>query len=96
LANKHNKPHKVKKAKGRVQPKLLIPKKIAIEEGLEVPVYWSDWDDYRDGTRDWFKDRSRYHRIVLHNRHFDERNAQIISDNNKIKRKERIRRVRRK
>lgn len=38
---------------GRIRDALVIPAKVAKEEGLDVEVleHWSDWDDYRDGFR---------------------------------------------
>lgn len=38
---------------------LRAPKKYIIDNCLEPQPYWDNWNDYRDGFRDYLRDRSR-------------------------------------
>ena len=44
------------KKSGYVTPDLTISKKDLISENLFVNEEYNDWEDYRDGLRDWFSD----------------------------------------
>ena len=44
-----------KRKSGYVTSDLTIPKKELIE-GLCVNLFYDDWNDWRDGLRDWFRD----------------------------------------
>jgi|PlaIllAssembly_1097288.scaffolds.fasta_scaffold10493_3 hypothetical protein len=93
MANKHNHPHKDKKRKGHVQAELLIPKKIAIAEGLDQEgQFWDDWSDYRDSMRNWYADRSRIYKNPYYMRRW--RPFDVEQNNKKLKIKEKIRKVR--
>ena len=54
--------------------------------------WWSDWDDYRDGQRN-LTDRSRIRPTKGLAQWFID-NCEIVQDNWKLKRKEKIRRAR--
>jgi len=93
MANKHNRSHKDKKSKGHVQAELLIPKKIAVEEGLDQEgKFWNDWADYRDGFRDWFADKTKIYKNPYYRKSW--RPFNIEANNAKLKLKEKIRKVR--
>ena len=47
---------KDRKKSGYVTPRLTISKKELIENDLFVNPHYSDWDDIRDGFRDWYSD----------------------------------------
>jgi len=82
---------KDKKRKGHREARLLIPLKEAKRLNIHPIIYWDNWLDHRDSYRD-LSDRSRIRPI-----HVDEWllvNYNIIQDNKKLKKKEKIRRVR--
>ena len=62
-------------------------KKDIINECLEPQPFWDDWNDWRDGMREWMTDRSRKRPPKEGFGHKD----RIISDNNKLIKKEKIR-----
>ncbi|MFA4887869.1 MAG: hypothetical protein WC595_06685 [Candidatus Nanoarchaeia archaeon] len=41
---------------GWVTPRMVISKKEMIEHDLFLEDFYDDWEDYRDGMRDWFSD----------------------------------------
>ena len=41
---------------GYVTPKLVIPKKEFIKENLFLNPLYDEWENYRDGFRDWYSD----------------------------------------
>lgn len=41
---------------GRVTPQATVSKKALIENDLFIGTFYDDWQDYRDGFRDWFRD----------------------------------------
>ncbi|MFT4310026.1 MAG: hypothetical protein ACMXYC_00155 [Candidatus Woesearchaeota archaeon] len=45
-----------KRKSGYVTPSLVISKKALIHNNLFINRIYSDWNDWRDGFRDWFKD----------------------------------------
>ncbi len=45
-----------KRKSGYVTPGLVIPKKALQEYDLFLHPFYDDWEDWRDGFRDWFKD----------------------------------------
>jgi len=95
MANKHNRPHKDKKRSGRVQAELLIPKRIAIEEGLDQEgKFFDDWKDYRDGMRDWFADKTKIYKNPYYRRGW--RPFNVEENNKKLKKIEKIRKARKK
>jgi hypothetical protein len=47
---------KDKRHSGYVTPPATISPKEVIEHDWFINDYYSDWDDYRDGFRDWYKD----------------------------------------
>jgi len=47
---------KWKRKSGYVSSKLVISEKEMIENELFLDKFYSDWDDWRDGFRDWFGD----------------------------------------
>ncbi len=51
---------------GRTTPDLLIPKNIAIYECLEPQPFWDDWNDRRDGFRNWMSDGKKIIKISKH------------------------------
>ena len=80
---------KDKRRGGRTEPALTIPKKIAIEEGLDKNTFWDDWNDWRDGMRD-LTDRSLIRPLTPIQRYWT-KVFNIRKDNAKHKRHERIR-----
>ena len=50
---------------GRCTPNSTITasKDFIINNCLEPQEYWSDWTDYRDGSRDWYGDRTKLKRF---------------------------------
>ena len=78
----------VKKRSGRRYTVVYHPEKYPYEE-----QYWDEWRDYRDGTRSPV-DRSRIRPTKGLAQWFID-NCHIISDNRKLKRKEKIRRQQR-
>jgi len=41
---------------GYVTPRLTVSPKELIRNNLFVNTFYDDWEDYRDGFRDWFSD----------------------------------------
>ena len=54
-----------KRKSGYVTPNLTVSKKALIENDLFVNPHYSDWDDWRDGMRDWYKDFKKIKKINL-------------------------------
>ena len=57
-------------------PGLTVSYKECLEEDLFIDTYYNDWEDYRDGLRDWFSDRKLIKNIptnVSHLEGFEER-----------------------
>ena len=54
---------KVRRKNGYVTPRLTISKKDLLEEDLFLNPHYSDWDDWRDGFREWFKDFKQIKKI---------------------------------
>ncbi|MFQ5621134.1 MAG: hypothetical protein ACE5FT_04785 [Candidatus Nanoarchaeia archaeon] len=54
---------KKRRHSGYVTPRLTIPKKVLIEEDLFVNPLYDEWEDYRDGFRDWFGDYKKIKRV---------------------------------
>ena len=86
--SKH-KSKKDKKRKGHIQADLTIPKKEALAENLEPVIFWDDWRDSRDSMRNWYDDRSRFHKITYRYQPYN-----VEENNKKLKRKEQIRKLR--
>jgi len=82
---------KDKKSKGHREARLLIPVKEAKRLNIPTIIFWDDWIDSRDGQRD-LRDRSRLRPINVNE--WSLKNYHIIEDNKKLKRKERIRKMR--
>jgi len=80
---------KDKKRKGHIESKLLISPKEAKKLNLDTVKFWDDWRDYRDGMREWYKDRSRFHKTIYKYSYYD-----VNKNNKKLKRKEKIRKMR--
>ena len=47
---------RVRRKSGYVTPNLTVSKKELIQYDLFVTPIYDDWCDWRDGTRDWFRD----------------------------------------
>ncbi|MBW3019234.1 hypothetical protein KY329_03555 [Candidatus Woesearchaeota archaeon] len=47
---------KKRRHSGYVTPRATVSKRALEEEGLFINPFYSDWDDYRDGMRDWISD----------------------------------------
>lgn len=65
-----------------------------IEEGLEPLQYWDDWEDPRDGQRNWFGDNTKIKHLVLRDPMWDEQNQVVEKYNKKNKRHAQIRKAR--
>lgn len=94
LAEKYPKPSKkTRRHSGRYTPKIVNPKmkySEIIMKALEPKVEWDCWIDYRDGLRDTKK-------LVNPNVYwYDEDKEKAKQKRNKIKKKEKIRKVRKK
>jgi len=63
---------KWKRKSSYVSPDLTISKKELIKEHLFVNPYYSDWDDWRDGFRDWFGDFKKIKKIHPRRKLFNE------------------------
>ena len=74
--SKH-KSKKDKKRKGHQEANLTITRKEALKNSLEPISYWDNWCDWRDGMRDWYGDRTRFHKITYRYATYD------IKENNK-------------
>ena len=84
---------KDKKKKGHSEARLLVSPKEAKKFNLHPVSFWDDWQDYRDGQRN-YKDRSLIRPEFIGRKNRNWLNLHIIEDNKKLKKKERIRRVR--
>ncbi len=47
---------KDRRKSGWITPRPVISKKEMIENDLFLQDFYDDWDNYRDGMRDWFSD----------------------------------------
>lgn len=66
---------KDRRQNGYITPRATISKKDLLEHDLFITPLYDDWEDYRDGFRDWFRDfkkikrkhfrQSRYFSIEL-------------------------------
>ena len=54
-----------KRKSGYVTPGLTISKKDLIRHNLFVNPFYDDWNDYRDGLRDWYSDFKKIKRVNL-------------------------------
>ena len=45
-----------KRKSGYVTPALTIPPKELVKQNLFLNKFYDDWEDWRDGMRDWFRD----------------------------------------
>lgn len=52
-----------KRKSGYVTPRLTIPKKELLKYDLFLNSYYDDWEDWRDGMRDWFGDHKLIKRV---------------------------------
>ncbi|MBW2975998.1 hypothetical protein KY347_00975 [Candidatus Woesearchaeota archaeon] len=52
-----------KRKSGYFTPRLAISKKDLIKYDLFINPYYDDWNDYRDGLRDWYGDFKKIKRI---------------------------------
>ena len=50
---------------GQNTPNAVISKKELIENDLFLNTYYDDWEDWRDGLRDWFSDFKTIKKIHL-------------------------------
>lgn len=41
---------------GRYTPTTNISRKELIANNIEIPIEYDDWNDHRDGMRDWYRD----------------------------------------
>ena len=61
-----------KRKSGYVTPNLTVSKKELIEEDLFISPHYSDWDDWRDGFRDWFDDFKKIKKVNPRRKLFNE------------------------
>ncbi len=52
-----------KRKSGYVTPGLVVSKKDLIEFDLFINQQYDDWEDWRDGVRDWFRDFKKIKKI---------------------------------
>ena len=81
---------RLKKRTGWVTPNSTIrmPRRYIIDNGLEPQKHWDDWQDYRDGFRDWASDRKKLKKdsIILYKSWYPELIEKLLKNNNKLKR----------
>ena len=77
---------RVKKRNGYYTPGLTIPKKELIANSLFSNLEYDDWEDHRDGYRDWFSDFKQIKNIdVSKQKIYDELYEKRVSMNSKQK-----------
>lgn len=74
---------KKRRHSGYVTPRLTISKKELIENDLFVNPFYDDWENYRDGFRDWFSDFKKIKKVKGYG--FDERIERRLKINRKQK-----------
>lgn len=86
---------KDRRKSGCYTPWTAISKKSIMENDLFVDSVYDDWDDYRDGFRNWFRDYKKIKNIDVGFRKFNERlYDKRIQMNNKQRRLLKIRKAR--
>ena len=76
---------KDRRHKGYVTPQATVFKKDLEREGLFINRFYDDWQDYRDGFRDWFKDFKLIKKIYKGNKSFFEQIEKRLQMNQKQK-----------
>jgi len=66
---------KDRRQSGYVTPQATIPPKDLEKLGLMITPFYDDWNDYRDGFRDWFKDFKKI-KEIRRNMKFDSGRAE--------------------
>ena len=56
---------KIRRHSGRITPETTIKgkKKEIIDDCLDPQEFWDDWEDYRDGQRDYIRDGKKIKRL---------------------------------
>ena len=54
---------KVRRHSGYVTPRATIPIKDLMKYDLFINPFYDDWEDYRDGQRDWYSDFKKIKKI---------------------------------
>jgi len=86
---------KDRRKSGWVSPKAIISKKEMLENDLFLHDFYDDWEDYRDGMRNWFKDFKLIKEISLREGTFGELVKKRLRMNNKQKKLLKIRKIKR-
>tara|TARA_Y100000310_G_C20543486_1_gene744462 strand:- start:95 stop:385 length:291 start_codon:yes stop_codon:yes gene_type:complete len=68
---------KWKRKSGHVSEELVISKKQMVEYDLFLDTFYDDWEDWRDGSRDWFRDFKTIKKINL--RRYDYLDENILN-----------------
>ena len=82
---------------GWISPRLVISKKEMLENDLFLEDFYDDWEDYRDGMRDWFKDFKLIKNIHINKMKFKELVDKRLKMNHKQKKllmRRRIKKIR--
>ena len=78
---------KDRRQNGYSTPWATVSRKALIENGLFIDYAYNDWDDYRDGFRDWFSDFKKIKKIDIgYRKVYDESYDKRIRMNLKQKR----------
>jgi hypothetical protein len=64
---------KDRRKNGYHTPLATISRKALIENDLFINPIYDDWDDYRDGFRNWFRDFKKIKKIDYGRKNFNER-----------------------
>jgi|ETNmetMinimDraft_2_1059921.scaffolds.fasta_scaffold90158_2 hypothetical protein len=63
---------KQRRHSGYVSPRATISKKNVIRYELFINTFYDDWQNYRDGFRDWFRDFKKIKKVHRGFRSFNE------------------------
>jgi hypothetical protein len=81
---------------GRYTPVATCTKKELLENNIEIPIEYDDWQDHRDGMRDWYRDAKMIKDItVKYHRRINDYDIKRIAFNKKQKQLLKIRKAKR-
>jgi len=50
---------------GKYTPTTNISRKELIQNNIEIPIEYDDWQDHRDGMRDWYRDGKMIKKVQI-------------------------------
>ena len=77
---------KKRRHSGWICPQATISKKEIFKNDLFIDMYYDDWEDHRDGFREWYKDFKKIKKIPSKKCYFSELTIKRIRMNAKQKR----------